>query len=88
VIQKRVTEGQDDTSKGSINFKMYINMKIINMSKTNYPMRINVRINYAMIFIVVVVMLLLKYDSLDQECSHGEFSSLSHVSYMSLCHDT
>jgi len=31
-----VTEGQGDTSIGPINLVMYINMKIINMSKTSY----------------------------------------------------
>jgi len=31
-----VTEGQDDTSTGIINSLMYINMKNINISKTNY----------------------------------------------------
>jgi len=37
VIQKKsVTEGQGDTSVGPINFLMYINMKFINMLKTNY----------------------------------------------------
>jgi len=34
--KKRVTEGQGDTSTGPKNFIMYINMKIINMLKTNY----------------------------------------------------
>jgi len=34
--KERVTEVQGDTSKGPINFLMYIDMKIINMLKTNY----------------------------------------------------
>jgi len=36
IYKKRATENQGDTSPGPINSLMYINMKIINMSKINY----------------------------------------------------